>query len=60
MADIGIDHIIDTGVWSSGTDRILEGIWEWADPTSHVYESIDQQVYTNWAPGQPDGGLFIS
>ena len=54
ISAIGLDHITLTGAWTAGNDRNLEGMWEWADLISHVYVTIDEQVYANW-PQTPIG-----
>lgn len=56
VSEIGIDHVTATGVWTAGNDNNIEGMWEWSDPVSHIYNSISEQSYTNWFTGQPDDG----
>ena len=56
---IGIDHVSLTGAWTSGNDRNLEGLWEWANPITHVYGTIGEQAFSNWFQGQAPSGILI-
>ena len=53
LSEIGYDHIVETGVWTAGSDNNLEGLWEWANPRDHEYDSI---TYGNWFQGHNPSG----
>ena len=46
----------DRGCWIGFTDAANETVWEWSDGDDPQWPT----TYTNWAPGEPNGGLTES